>query len=243
MKWYEIKYKLVRKIDDMRASLGQLPGFRNLHQALYVRDVKKRIRREEYSDLFTTDQYMGEDYSPSWADFWFIGTHRGRPVVWSACISTTKSDFCEELWDYAFGKAYEKYPDTVPWKERFEKVPGKRYSRMIDPEPELTEKRRVYTNKIMIEALTSGTFFIEEELIEIDETYRWGVGLHVRLNLESITIKDIENFIIAFNTKSTELVDSSKMITYTPKELGITIDGDTIEWTETATPIHSVPLK
>lgn len=204
--------------------------YNHLRMGTYVKKVRERIKVEEYSDLFTTWQVM-EDCG--YVDFLFIGEHKGKPVVWNACITTAKGDYYEKVNELAHDEAYDAYPnpDDYNFMDSFVKIEGTNYSEMIDPDPELSDNRYALMSKRTIEILNAKEVSIPRWNIEIDEEYEYGIGLHVRLDVDVINTPDVEWFIEQFEQEGIAAFDSMKRyyndeLSLTAEELGVELKED-----------------
>lgn len=177
-----------------------------------------RIRRDSLSNLFTTHQYVDDC---GFVDFLFLGKHNGKRVIWNATMTTTKGDYYDEAHSKALEEGFEKYPSTHNFTDCFVKIEGTKTSRYVDPEPETTKKRMSYIAKRTLEIIDSGEISVDSEQIEIDESYKFGVGLYIRKNVERINVKDVEQFISDFNWKGSELRLDHTPVKYDSDELGV----------------------
>ena len=198
--------------------------------AEYVKEVKERIIEDEYKREFTTDHIIDKS---GFVDFLFIGEHNGEPVVWNACITTGKGDYFDTVDSKALDEAHEKYPSKsdpfgdeswVPYvpddaeEGKWTAPDGEDggYFQWVDPEPELSDKRYLWMSARIMELLASGTMAEPFWNVEIDEEYRWGVGLHIRIDVDGIELDDISNFITSFNEKGFDVFDDKDL---TPRSM------------------------
>lgn len=199
----------------------------------YIDQVTKRIAEDEFNGIFTTDQIISDS---GFVDFLFIGEYKGRPVVWNACITTAKGDFYNHVYDIAVEEAYEKYPnpEDYDWKNNFVEceVNGAIYLEYIEKNPELLNKRYRYAAERAMELFNAKVEKLPPCNIEIDREYRYGIGLHVRINIESINVSDIYTFIEGFQKHGEELFEQMGVDcaakSWNAEELGIELKGDNI---------------
>lgn len=201
----------------------------------YVKQVKKRIAKDEY-DLFTTDQII-EDCS--FIDFLFIGKHKDKEVVWNTCITTARGDYYEKISGECLAEAYQVYPEPEDYDFSKNFVPlddGSGNSEWIDQNPELSDERYNYYSKLTIDELNKKELELDPWNIEIDEEYNYGVGLHVRMSVESINLSDVEEFINQFQNYGLNAFDDDKYdktkLCLNAEELGVAYDeGDRfVKW-------------
>lgn len=191
----------------------------------YVAEVKERIDNDIFDGMFTSHQVI-EDCS--FVDFLFIGMHEGREVVWNACITTARGDYFNEIENSVLDEAYKMYPDPEDFDFMDCFVPcndGTGNSYYVDPHPELNEKRYVYQSKRLIEEFDKKELKLDPWNINIDETYEYGIGLHVRMNIESINIDDVKMFINEFRKHGILAFDGAEFhktqLCMDSKEMGI----------------------
>lgn len=199
-----------------------------LPMAEYIEDVKQRIVEDEYKREFTTDHIIE---SSGFVDFLFIGEHNGEPVVWNACITTGKGDYYETVDSKSTDEGYEKYPSKyepfgdeswVPFVTKdHPKEEG--LTEWIDPEPELSGKRMLWIAERTMELLANESIKQQFWDVEIDESYKWGIGLHIRVDVDRIELDDVSNFITLFNEKGLDAFEDKDLSvrSMTADELGV----------------------
>jgi hypothetical protein len=213
----------------------------------YVKQVEKCIAEYEASDLFCTDQDV-VDWEASWADFFFIGEYKGKPVVWNACIETVQSDYIQKVQQMAQDIGYIRYPsdgDLFDCMVRSEDNPD--YFEYKPPNRERDEKRLRYVAEHEMEIYDSGDVTIENYQIEVDEDYQYGVGLHIVVDEQRIKVEEIERFIREFNELGIEGYLASKdvrEVTFTVEDMGVTLPDDSpfVQWADNNNPDYSVPM-
>ena len=197
----------------------------------YLKDVKKRIENDEYDNVFTSDQIIDDS---SFVDCLFIGKYNDQEVVWNVCFTTTKGDYFEHIDSKSLDEAFNKFPDNnYNLLDRFVPSPDNpEYYVYVDPHPELTRKRYRYQAELTIEELNKMEYKLAPWSITIDESYRYGIGLLVRLNIDSITVQDIFNFIKEFNIHGLDTFKQNKydneLVSYNAYDLGVTLDDDSM---------------
>jgi len=156
----------------------------------------KKIKKLLKGDLFYTSQIIDNS---SFVDFCFLDKFEGKEFIWNACATTTKGDYYDIINSDALTEAYEKYPNPVDYTfdQHFQEVEGE-FTRWVEPNPELADKRYRYMSERIIEELNKRELKIKSYNIEVDESYKYGIGLHIRLPLEGINTKDITDFIRRF---------------------------------------------
>lgn len=186
-----------------------------------IKKLAKDIAADQYGGVFTTHQVISDC---GFVDFYFIGNYKGSPVIWNACMTTGKGDYYDMIDEIAWDEAYEKYPSKRRGKLRDEFVPTDdgMYT-WVDSEPETTEKRLKYSAKRMMELLDAKQHTMKMWNVEIDESYEYGVGLHVRVDKDTINVDDIYQFISLFERKESDAFEHFKNpeVSFNADELGV----------------------
>lgn len=204
-----------------------------------IRKIKQRISEDEFQGVFTSHQYIDNS---GYVDFCFIGKYNGVETFWNACMTTTAGDYYDFVHDKALETAYEKFPlssDDDPFNFEPHDIDdkGKVTSWVMAPHSDEIEHaindRYRWMSEYTIELLNTKRYSIPTERIEIDTSYKWGTGLHIRVNKSTINPQDIYEFIEKFNEHSVEFT-SNETTSLTAEELGVTLNpGDRfIRWTK-----------
>jgi hypothetical protein len=201
-----------------------------LRMPRYIKQVRKRIKEDEY-DGFTSNQIIENN---GYVDFLFLGKYDGKPVVWNACITSAKGDYFDKVHELAMGEAYAKFP--LPEGYNFldslvDVGDGSGNMEYINPTPELSKKRYTWGAKRALELFDSGNIHLIPWNVEIDTTYEYGIGLHVRMDTDEFNVDDVKFFIESFNkygpTVFHDLNYDHTPISLTADELGVELkDGD-----------------
>jgi hypothetical protein len=152
--------------------------------------------------LFTTPDHMHADMQ--WVDFYFLSSRRN--TFFNATAVTTKCSFFEKAGSLARDRSCELVPPPeaqLRLREMFKKRPDGNYEYVVRPEPMLSA----------FGGLTRSDWIAAEErrLIEAggiearagwsrDVEYRYGIGLHVLLDVPAITISALNTFITKFRS-------------------------------------------
>jgi len=210
------------------------------------RGIVKRIEEDTFNNIFTSHQIIQES---GYVDFLFLGEHKGKKVFWNAYITTGKSDYYSEIESLALDEAHEKYP----WPEKYDpfySVPSTEHKGCTemtnDPsfpdEPARGELRRKHMATRTMEMIDSLEHPLSMWNVEIDESYEWGVGLHIRVDKDYLDIGDVYEFINEYNGlglgvfKNKELNAlkgrSIEPIALTTEQLGVKLsdNGMWVEW-------------
>lgn len=170
---------------------------------------------KEYRDRMGNDIYYivdSEDNSSEYVNFFFVGNHNNKEVLFDAVIYTLRLSHSSELYEIAEHEAAKQFPD---------------YKKIIYQEDENGDLAKVdcdeeeiglFMAEVMMELEDEGTIKVQER-VEIDEFIDFGIGLDVALNVEEISEKVIENFIKNFNADTLELDDTLYSFTTEDEEL------------------------
>jgi hypothetical protein len=185
--------------------------------------IRKEIKEGDF-DLFATHQYMDED--SHWCDFYFVSNYRGELIPWNATILTTKMAYHDKVQAISHTESWEAFRN--PPGESFEFIPTdstRKYFTMLDKYPELSKKRREYEIERQIELYESGQVRMSPWNYEIDESYEFGYGLEVRVNVPFITIDVVNDFIRRFSEKEHDVFSDkdNTPISFTMEQLGLKI--------------------
>jgi hypothetical protein len=144
-------------------------------------------------------QFIEEDeVSEELAEFFFIGTHEGKPVIYDCLLGTLQLAYESNLLELAEAKCKEKFPDYKGFEfevdENGNAVAG-------GEESEEVEDYKAYA---MYEIEEAGLAKVSESC-ELDLNFEYGLGLEVYLNVAEITEEVIEKFIADFNSGKLQL--------------------------------------
>lgn len=227
MKLWKIKYKIRTQIErSLRKVRLYIRGFyRNVKRIRHVRQVNKIVKKEG-NGIFYTHQLLEDAH---WYDIYFVSEWEGKPTAWNATIQTTKMAYHEKIGNIAFTESWEAWPNKLKDSWSFVPIEGSKHLRMVDNEPEITQQRRGYDRAREIELYESGQVRIAPWHYEIDESYAFGVGLEVRLNVPTINEEVINDFIRVFSEKGKDVFDDrdNTPIAFSMEEVGVEVDEET----------------
>lgn len=190
-----------------------------------VDDIKQAIAKEDVP--FITMQVIDDS---GYAMFLFVGNHKGKEVIWNASMYTSKGDYLDKISNLASDDAYERYPipDDFDIKNMFEKIEGSKHYRLLDHHPELTSNRRKFRVTRTMDILDSKTVTMNKWDIEVDESYEFGVGLRMRVDLDSINEHNVTETINSFKQAGMNMFDGIEPSTMcmTSEELGVELYKD-----------------
>lgn len=159
-----------------------------------IEALRKEIAATGQLFLVNEDEMNNEDF----AFFYFIGKHEGKEVIFDAAMYTLKMYHSSKLYELAEEAAKEKYPDYEGWDLDLdeEKEPK--------PTTELDEEIENYKATVMMELEEEGDLQVQEH-INYDESFDFGVGIEVCLNVEEITPSVINDFVKEYQEGSFKL--------------------------------------
>ena len=146
------------------------------------------------------------DLYNQWFDFYFLG--RDRFTIWNACIYTARLAFWDAVRDLALERALAKLtPEEREEENKFETVlscykDGQRYYTLKKNPVRTYEKLNGLSFKEYWEKLENEIARNEPPVIyesfRLDTSYRYGIGLHIIIDAESINRMVIEQAIDRF---------------------------------------------
>ncbi|WP_421987910.1 hypothetical protein [Roseivirga sp.] len=139
-----------------------------------------------------------EDNSDDFMNFYFIGKHEGKEVIYDAALYTLRLQHSSEIHEMAEHKVAQKFPE-------FKKISYEEDENGdIEPLDDLEEEIGLYLTEVMDELEEEDAIKVSEH-IDVDEHIDFGIGLDVGLNLEKVTQESIEKFIKDFNAGTVKL--------------------------------------
>lgn len=173
-----------------------------------VRGLRRVLNKS--GENFYTNQRIEKS---QFVDFLFLGEYEGKEVVWNACMTCASAEYMDKVLCKAYYKAQKIYP--------FKREESEEYS----------AKRRALIAAHEIKLIKEGKCKVKPWNIEIDESYRYGIGLHITVDRPYLGTGDIEDFLVRFYHHGEYIFyqkDNSPR-SYTLKELGLGHDAKTDE--------------
>ena len=218
--WWRVKNKISRQL--RRVERGVKGVYGNFKRKVHVREVRKMVK-EDGNGIFYTHQVLEDAH---WYDFHFVSMWDGKPTAWNATIETTKMAYYEKVKSIAYNESWEAWPNRIKRTFDFERIEGSKYFRMVNHEPEISKRRREYEKTRQVELYESGQVRIAPWHFKVDESYRWGTGLTVHLNVPFINEEVINAFIKEFSEygRNTFWDRDNTPISMSMDEVGVYVD-------------------
>ena len=139
-----------------------------------------------------------EEVSSEMAEFFFIGKYKGREVIFDCLLGTLRLSYESNLLEMAEERTKEKFPDYKGFDFEVDD------DGMASTESEESDEVESYKAFAMYEIEEAGLANVAES-VDFDESFDYGVGLEVYLNVPEINEHVIEDFIANFNSNSLNL--------------------------------------
>lgn len=215
---------------------------RRAHKRRQIRDVMDRIAKDEYQQQFYTHQYIE---GSGFVDLVFLGQHNGKPCIWNACFITAVSEYYEFVEEKLRDQVYEEFPCSA-WDDGGMQTFFKPYDVNEKGKPtsyvlefptdvrEVLDKRsRVLSERVMDLIDSKPDFEFYDYDVKIDESYKFGIGLTIRVGKPGLNVEDVTWVMNQFLERGPTCFDEIKK-KYNPnsEEMGIELkDGSNyITW-------------
>ena len=153
-----------------------------------------------------------EDNSSEYVNFFFVGKHKVKEVMFDSVIYTLRLSHGSELYEIAEHEAAKRFPNFK--KITYEEDENGDLAK-LDGE---AEEIGLFMAEVMMELEDEGSVKVQER-VEIDEFIDFGIGLDVALNVDEITPDVIQNFIEQFNAGTLKLDETLYTFTTEDEEL------------------------
>src|SRR5690554_1707943 len=142
-----------------------------------------------------------EDNSEEFVNFYFIGMHEGREVIYDAALYTLRLHHASEVYELAEHKAAQKFPNFkgIHYEED--------ENGNLKPLSAAEEEIGLYITEMILEMEEEEEVKVQE-FIDIDTNHNYGIGLDASLNVDYIDDAVITKFIKEFNEDSIVLDDT-----------------------------------
>jgi len=156
-------------------------------------------------ELKTTGQMFkivpSEENSDEFVNFYFIGMHEGKEVIYDAALYTLRLHHSSEVYELAEHEAAKKFPNfkTIHYEEDDD---GN-----LKPLSSEEEEIGWFITEIIMEIEEEESVKVQE-FVDVDTNHDYGIGLDAALNVEFIDEKVISKFVKDFNEESLVLDDT-----------------------------------
>ena len=159
-----------------------------------IQKIKEEIAQTGKNFVLIDSEDNGEEFK----NFYFIGVHSGKEVIYDAALYTLRMQHNSEVFDLAQHKVAQKFPEykAINYQED--------ENGDIAPLDDLDEEIGLYLTEVMDELEEEEAVKVQEH-VDIDENIDFGIGLDAGLNVEEITDSVIEKFVDDFNEENLKL--------------------------------------
>lgn len=181
--------------------------------------------------FMTRDVINGND----WADVYFLSAD-GKDF-YNATLETARCAYAERLMDAGF-----EYAESLAPMPDFAFGPVDPATGCVEllpepPNPAFGGKNRYEVAKDKAAELASQGACPVFETIEIDRTYRYGIGLHATIDTPELTIESVSSFIESFLASGESPFTGTRPITFSPdildnRRIGNALSLDPSEWAD-----------
>ncbi len=142
-----------------------------------------------------------DENSDEFVNFYFVGMHEGREVIYDAALYTLRLHHASEVYELAEHEAAKKFPNFkgINYEE----------DENGNMKPLSSEEEEVgwFITEIIMEIEEEETVKVQE-FIDIDTNHDYGIGLDAALNVETISELVISKFVQEFNEDTIVLDDT-----------------------------------
>lgn len=142
-----------------------------------------------------------EENSDEFVNFYFIGKHEGREVIYDAALYTLRLHHASEVYELAEHEAAKKFPNFkgINYEE----------DENGNMKPLSSEEEEIgwFITEIIMD-LEEEEVVKVQEFVDIDTNHDYGIGLDAAINVEEINEKVVARFIQEFNDDTLVLDDT-----------------------------------
>jgi hypothetical protein len=142
-----------------------------------------------------------EENSDEFVNFYFIGKHEGREVIYDAALYTLRLHHASEVYELAEHEAAKKFPNFkgINYEE----------DENGNMKPLSSEEEEIgwFITEIIMD-LEEEEVVKVQEFVDIDTNHDYGIGLDAAINVEEINERVVAKFIQEFNDDTLVLDDT-----------------------------------
>jgi len=142
--------------------------------------------------------YTDEVQLPDFKHFYFVGIHEGKEVIFDAVLYTLRMFYESKLYEIAEEEAVKEFPDYKPYDLRVGD------NGELEAEGEVDEEVEEYKASIIMELQEDDDIKVQE-LVQHDDSFDYGIGLEVVLNVEEVTDEVVSKFIADYKAGTLRL--------------------------------------
>lgn len=169
------------------------PGF----DPIYIENLKAELKKSGKSFKIIPD----DENSDEFVNFYFVGKHEGREVVYDAALYTLRLHHASEVYELAEHEAAKKFPNFkgINYEE----------DENGNMKPLSSEEEEIgwFITEIIMDLEEEEAVKVQE-FVDIDTNHDFGIGLDAALNVEEINEKVVAKFIQEFNDDTLVLDDT-----------------------------------
>jgi hypothetical protein len=169
------------------------PGF----DPIYIENLKAELKKSGKSFKVIPD----DENSDEFVNFYFVGKHEGREVVYDAALYTLRLHHASEVYELAEHEAAKKFPNFkgINYEE----------DENGNMKPLSSEEEEIgwFITEIIMDLEEEEAVKVQE-FVDIDTNHDFGIGLDAALNVEEINEKVVAKFIQEFNDDTLVLDDT-----------------------------------
>lgn len=142
-----------------------------------------------------------EENSDEFVNFYFIGMHEGKEVIYDAALYTLRLHHASEVYELAEHMAAKKFPNFK--SIRYEEDENGNLKPLTSEEEEIGW----FITEIIMDIEEEESVKVQE-FVDIDTNHDFGIGLDAALNIEYIDEKVVNDFVKRFNDDTLDLDDT-----------------------------------
>jgi hypothetical protein len=159
-----------------------------------IAQIKSEIEKLDSNFKFINPK----DNSDEYVNFYFMGMHEGKEVVYDAVMYTLRLHHNSELYEMAEHRAAKRFPEFK--KISYEEDENGDLRLLDDNEEEIG----LFMAETIMELEEEGEVKVREHA-DMDAHLDFGIGLDIGLNVDEITPEVISSFVVKFNEDDLQL--------------------------------------
>ena len=156
---------------------------------------------KEYKTKMNADGFMLtelDDNGDEYVNFMFVGSFKGKDVIFDGVIYTLRLNHHSELYEIAERRTSEKYPEFNSMTYSVDENGD------LDELTEKEEEIGLYMTELILELEDEGEIKVKEH-VDVDTSLEFGVGLDIGLNVDVVTDAVIADFVAKYNNSTLKL--------------------------------------